>query len=73
MLLACAGSCRGWGHSPFGLVLKLFCPLLLGILHGEIHVPGGGEIELAALCPMEVDGVPIRLAAVLWAEGAHGS
>lgn len=62
-----------WGHSPFGLVLKLLCPLLLGILHGEVHIPGGGEVELAALCPVEVDGVPIGLAAVLWAEGAHGS
>lgn len=70
MLLASAGPCPGWGHSPFGLVLKLFCPLLLGILHGEVHVPGSGKIELAALCPMEVDGVPIGLAAVLWAEGS---
>lgn len=72
-VLANAGPCSGWGHSPFGLALKLLCPLLLGILHGEVHVAGGGEVELAALGPVEVDGVAIGLAAVLWAEGAQGN
>lgn len=63
------GPCTGEGHSPFRLALKLFCPLLLGILRGKVHIPGCGEIELAAFCPMEVDGVSIRLAAMLWTKG----
>lgn len=63
--------CTGEGHSPFRLALKLFCPLFLGILRGKVHVPGCGKIELTAFCPMEVDGVSIRLAAVLWTKGAH--
>lgn len=70
MLHAWLGPCARAGHSPFRLALKLFCPLLLGILCGEVHIPGCGEIELTALCPMEVDGVSIWLAAMLWTKGA---
>lgn len=62
----------GEGHSPFRLALKLFCPLFLGILCGKVHIPGCGKIELTAFCPMEVDGVSLRLAAVLWTKGAYG-
>lgn len=72
MLYTCLRPCAGEGHSPFRLALKFLCPLLLGVLCGEVHIPGCGKIELAAFCPVEVDGVSIRLAAMLWTRGAHG-
>jgi len=46
-------------YLPCRLALKFFCPLLLGVLCRKVHIPRCGKIELAAFCPMEIDGVSI--------------